>query len=938
MNNIWLRSSVSALAFALGTAAAHAQPIEQVTVTGVRASVNSALAIKKDATQIQDSIVAEDIGKLPDTTVVESLQHVTGVAILRNSYEPSTVLIRGLPDVQTLLNGRQIFTATGRAISLPDFPSELLDRVDVHKASSATDLEGGIAGLIDVHLHRPFDFSGFTMAGTAQLTYPTLATVPGEKASFLISDRWTTNIGEVGLLLDVSYNAAHYLQNNMGAEQRYVLSAGPVAGATLTPGPVCNNGAKCATTNLTYAGGIRAGYAALPRASLWQQDGKDERAALVLAGQWRPTKSVQTFAEMFYSRLRDNVNADYFVGQPNACDDYSRDKVFPGTNFVQESYAGCFAITSQQPRHTQENTWQIATGGNWYASDRLTLSTEWSTTLSRSANQNEVLDDYFNYNSRDGGHTIADYKGSGHSLIDMPGNEQINGPFYYSQLYDNWGDSRGSAWDGRLDANYDFGEGSFIRTLEVGYRYNRRAAHNIAPAGGGLGCAAITTNGNPAAANNQYIVDAFNSPACTAFRAQTTPSPAAAANPLAYTDIRVGGLVIPASDLHCTHGDLFGAEFGMTKFCDASIDYLWKNPEDVRNKFGYSGRPVASPANSYNISEASNDGYVKLDYAFPVFGFPVDGNLGARFVDTVLTVDSNSSKYVPNGQTNCLTCVVFTPVHAVKESTDLLPSINMRATLDEGLFWRFGASKTVTRPTFSQLNPNLVLRAPTGNVAGSISGGNPNLSSVKSVNLDTDAEYYWGQGNHLSLALFHRDVSGYIQNQTTQVFVDGQPYNQTLPTNYTNSSLEGVEAGYSQFLDFLPGFWSGFGWDINGTYLSGVFQNISHWHSNVTGIYERGPYSLRVSWTWSSKYLEGTTPGAQPNGRYVAPRNNVDASFNYKLNDNLSLTLDATNIMNSHYRAFFWQPGDSVAVDQHLFGWGVSEFDRTISIGVRYRQ
>src|SRR6185437_6638487 len=104
--------------------------------------------------------------------------------------EPSTVLIRGLPDVQTLLNGRQVFTATGRTISLPDFPSQLLSRVDVHKASSATDITGGLAGLIDVHLHRPFDFDGFVLAAGAQATYPTLNAVPYGQLSLLVSDRW----------------------------------------------------------------------------------------------------------------------------------------------------------------------------------------------------------------------------------------------------------------------------------------------------------------------------------------------------------------------------------------------------------------------------------------------------------------------------------------------------------------------------------------------------------------------------------------------------------------------------------------------------------------------------------------------------------------------------------------------------------------------------
>src|SRR6185312_8932703 len=106
---VLLLGSVPMLALGLGSTVASAQnatakntatqnmAVETVVVTGARAAVQGALDIKRDADKIQDSIVAEDIGKLPDSTVVESLQHVTGISIIRNSYEPSTVLIRGLP-------------------------------------------------------------------------------------------------------------------------------------------------------------------------------------------------------------------------------------------------------------------------------------------------------------------------------------------------------------------------------------------------------------------------------------------------------------------------------------------------------------------------------------------------------------------------------------------------------------------------------------------------------------------------------------------------------------------------------------------------------------------------------------------------------------------------------------------------------------------------
>src|SRR6185503_8415099 len=256
----------SAFAIAMATmGVAHAQAqeaTEVVTVTGVRASVNSALEAKQNAGQIIDSIVAEDIGKLPDSTLVESLQHVTGIAILRNNVEPTTVLIRGLPDVETLLNGRAIFSSaptngtTGPAVTLADFPSELLARVDVHKASSATDIEGGIAGLIDIRLHRPFDFDGYKFAFSGQAVNESLADHIDPQMSFLISDRWNTDIGEVGLLVDVSYKDIHTRQDQILGGQRTTI-IGPVPGAGSFGGSVCtmNPITNCPVRSVTTAAG-----------------------------------------------------------------------------------------------------------------------------------------------------------------------------------------------------------------------------------------------------------------------------------------------------------------------------------------------------------------------------------------------------------------------------------------------------------------------------------------------------------------------------------------------------------------------------------------------------------------------------------------------------------------------------------------------------------
>ena len=148
-----------ALAQTAPAPAAESEAVDEVIVTGIRESEAESIDIKRRSKQIVDSIVAEDIGKFPDNNVVEALQRVTGVQVTnRASGEVAGVSIRGLGDITTTVNGRNIFTAAGTAVALQDIPASLLKQVDVYKTRSASLIETGIAGQIDIHTQRPFDF------------------------------------------------------------------------------------------------------------------------------------------------------------------------------------------------------------------------------------------------------------------------------------------------------------------------------------------------------------------------------------------------------------------------------------------------------------------------------------------------------------------------------------------------------------------------------------------------------------------------------------------------------------------------------------------------------------------------------------------------------------------------------------------------------------
>ena len=240
-------------------------------------------------------------------------------------------------------------------------------------------------------------------------------------------------------------------------------------------------------------------------------------------------------------------------------------------------------------------------------------------------------------------------------------------------------------------------------------------------------------------------------------------------------------------------------------------------------------------------------------------------------------------------------------------------------------------SRTVTRPKFSQLDPGLSLSASTATLLGSGTSGNPRLSPEKSDNVDLSLEYYFGRQNAISGALFYRHVDGYIESAVAPESIAGITYQVTLPNNAPAGHIEGAEVGYTQFFTGLPGIWSGLGFQANGTYVDGPFQNISKWSYNLIGIYEKGRYELRVAYNWRSGFDAGPAPGGgqQPGEVYAKAQPWLDLSLGYHVLGGLTVTFDAKNMLNSYYQSYFGSP--------YAYPQDTREFDRTYSIGFRYR-
>src|SRR5690349_12367404 len=190
--------------------------VDEVIVTGLRASLESAQTIKLESDTFVDSITATDIGAFPDKSVAEALQRVPGITVSRLqssddsnhfSAEPATVLIRGLTFVRTQFNGRDSFSADGyRGLNFNDISPELMAGVDTYKNQTAEMIEGGIAGVVNLRTRMPLDEDGQAIALTGRVNYGSLSEEPTYEGSGVYSNTWDTAGGRFGLLANAAYS------------------------------------------------------------------------------------------------------------------------------------------------------------------------------------------------------------------------------------------------------------------------------------------------------------------------------------------------------------------------------------------------------------------------------------------------------------------------------------------------------------------------------------------------------------------------------------------------------------------------------------------------------------------------------------------------------------------------------------------------------------
>lgn len=893
-------ASSTALCLLIGTQPAFAQVAEspdqvstrnansdEIVVTGVRESLRSAQAIKQNATQIVDSVQAQDIGKLPDVNTVEALQRITGVQIQRRYGEGATdfdhrtqpaITVRGLTQVQNFVDGRAIYSASGgRAFDLEGVPPELLAGIDVFKNPPANIIEGGVGGVVNLRTRKPFDAPGQVVSATVRGNYLDRADKFGGSISGLYSNRWETGIGEIGFLVNAVYSKSNYRQDGFLAGPFDTIASGSIAGAP-------------SNAQIPY------GF------EIYDDTGDRKRLGVATAVQWRPNSDLLVTAQYLGTKYWFNRTGAYYYDFNNRSNvrDANGDVTSYGTDplpgaafeFNDEGYATKGALRNQTfetGRFDQEL---------WSASQNLTFNVEWQATdRLKAVIDVQYLDSY--YNADRNGHVLSLYSHSGQNGLTAPHKSIVE--FDLTGKYPRWDVRDGSILNNpanytlpyivdslqRNDADqlafasdfeYD-NEGGFLSKLRFGARYAETSVdlrgtwHGVCLTTLGADPSCSAPAGTPLIPLSRFPQLAMPGPSKNWFDGNTVK----------------GGVLYPA----------FPAGDGVLEQTKALFALFNAQTKDE-----------FAPGDLNHQTEKTYTAYAVADYAAELGSVSIDGGLGVRLVKTEST--SVGTQFNPDGTAS--------PIAVGKSYTRALPSFNLRARFTDAFQTRFAVSKSISRPNFDQLSTNLTLNNPNqvNPVTGrpSASSGNPRLNPIESTNYDLTFEWYFAPAGSLTAGVFYKRVNGFLAGGTVVQKYNGIDYDVGTVVNTGSGKIKGIEIGYHQFFDFLPGLFSGFGIQANYTYVDSNVTNpfaragssipetvplekLSKHSYNLVGLYEKGPVTVRVAWSWRGRYLD-TTHGSGANGipQYVNPYASLDASISVDITRNIAISADVVNLNN----------------------------------------
>lgn len=880
--------------------------LETVTVSGSYAgSLDRSLDLKRNSEVIADAVVASDIGKLPAVNVAEALQRVPGVTIVREAGEGQFISVRGLgPNFQ--------------AVTLNGMPMAYNENIRTSGQSGRqfrlrilpADLIGGV--VVNKTSAADMIEGGIGSNVDIRLVDPLDRNTSISASVFGSYEERTEALTPNGAV-SASWKTA---DDTFGVIGGISFSQREVQFDRLQKG-------GWRTEDVTGFGEIRA-----PGDTRYTVEEEDrDRLSIVGGLQWKPSDNLEIDADLLFSQFNNEIAERRITYQMS---NYSNTLV-PDTAVVDNGrlIAGTIDTrirnTTEFSDQAHENLIFIAGAKydkfGWSFEPKLSLSeatSDLDTPLQRIEYRNSFGDGQLSFNFG------TDPVGSA-EIVTLQSNLDLTDPStipfrrYRIRAMNSKDEDMTLALNASRELEAVFG-GIEFTDFKTGIQYSDRS-------------------------RDYQRRD----------RSSTTLRPG-----FSLTD-DFNGLLAPANAFDQSVQN-------RESFTSANFD-LWRAAYVIDGEFD-GVEPSASDLtptagdlrNSYGVEEEIISVFGRLDFESEISGTPFTGNLGLRYVTTDSTVNGTIATAESDGAGSVTT--VTTPATFENSYEELLPSLSVNFELNDNMMLRFGVSKTMTRPSLSELRSSIntnsstlseifdrgsdALSDPTINLTGS--GGNPNLAPYASWNFDASYEWYFDTFGAFSAGAFYKDVSNYI---ASDIEIQSIPFavndGSTLavdiavssPANVGDVEIYGLELGYTNKLDI------GLGVSATATFaesdleldLEGVgiqtagIQGISDTSFSITPFYEKGPFEANISYTWRDDFL--TDSGVSVTSRPVAEDTSqtfqkgfgtLDAGASFHYNENLEFFVQGTNLTEE--RPVTYTDSEDFLHQIHTYG-------RTVNFGVR---
>jgi TonB-dependent receptor len=859
--------------------------LDAVIVTGIRASIENSLKAKQNSDNIIEAISAEDIGKLPDASIAESLSRVPGLATQRLNGRANMISIRGLDPgfAGTTLNGREQATiGENRGVEYDQYPSELISGVAIYKTPDASLIGQGLSGTVDLHTIKPLDLPGPAFAVNLRGEHTTNGKLnPG------------SGVGDMGHRASISY-INQFFDHTLGLAVGFAHLDSPIQEKQYQAWWwSMNNGPGSIEDNWggPHTPGMPNGVISQEGMQLRAQSLNQKRSGLMTVLEWAPGDHYHSTLDLYHSIFGEKkfTNGAQWSSSPWDNISYSNVGVTPAQPYpivTSGTMDGIAPILQNQ--YTKEHDKLFSAGWN----NQYDFDNGWTATadLSYSSAKKKLHDAYLFTGLAGGAFTSVDFRtpaGNGYpyfspavNLAD-PSQVVFTDPDGYGyngrQEFDTQKDTIKAV---RLEVSHPLGW--IFSSMNLGVNYSDRTKTKQAD----VQFAWLNGNGSTQGTYDNH----FSAPVNPAFLR-------------APTSLGYGG--IPGILSY----DVLGAL--------ANQFYLTE-----RNGQGDWSR-------NYTVEEKVPVAYAKFNIETTLGSVPLTGNVGVQFVRT----DQSSTALQTNGDT------LVGSINDGTKYNNVLPSLNLVAHLTDRQYLRFGFAKTMARGRIDDEKVATsagLSKAQNGPAAGQVlwsgSGGNPKLKPYVAVGTDLSYEFYFGKSSYFAAAVFNKNLLNYIYNQTTLDYDFSHYTNNdptltpssnigsfTRPANGTGGKMQGLELSGALEGGLLADALDGFGAQANFSLTNSsipississipggpkTLPGLSRKVANLALYYEKYGWSVRVAERYRSSFTgEAVALFDQLGYTKYLPNKQTDLQLGYAFSEGslngLSLLLQVSNLTNT---------------------------------------